>query len=268
VKSKTRYFANLYFISLTAYFFIPIIWLLLASTKSFGELEDTHWFEFGSKFALFENILSLLMNSELPYGLWFKNSLIYTFTTSFIALICSALAGYGLAAFKFKGKTFIRNVVAFLAMVPPSTLAFPLYLSFSKVNIINTPWSVIFPGTAFPTGMFLVYVYLLGQLNFEIVEAARIDRAGEFLIFWKIIWPASKPVVAIVFLISFVQNWNSYLLPLLVLSETKYYPLPLGLSTSYGGPMLVIGTLVAMLPVLFVFLSLQGFVDRNRMRLD
>jgi len=237
----------------------------MSATKSGYELETVAWYKFGQSFLLFENIKMLFTYPGTLYPTWMMNSITYTMTSTTIAVIVCSLAGFALAVYKFKGSKVLQGIVLFLAMVPATTLILPLFLMFAGLDLINTRWSVILPGTVFPLGTFIVFYYLKTTLNYETIDAARLDRASELRIFIKIGLPAAQPAIAIVFLFSFIQNWNAYLLPMIMLSEEELYPLTVGLGTSYGGPALVIGAFVAMLPVLVVFLSMQRLVDINRL---
>lgn len=263
MKVKTHPLVVVFFVALGSYFIVPLLWLFMVSSKAPWELETSPWYKFSNSFMLFENIKVLFTFPGSQYFKWFENSIFYATTTSLIALLCSALAGYGLAVYKFKGSNILQIAIAFLAMVPANALVLPLYFTFAKLNLIDTAWSVILPGTAFPLGTFLSFFYFKTHLNFETLDAARLDRASEFGIFWRIGLPAATPALAVIFLFSFIQNWNAYWLPMVMLSETNLYTLPVGLATSYGGPSLVVASFVAMLPVMFVFLVLQKQIDIN-----
>ena len=263
MKLKLHPAAKLFLITLGVYFAIPTVWLFFGASKPIGQLESSPWYKPGSFITLFENIKHLFTSTNSQYTQWFQNSLIYTTTSSLIAVLCCCLAGYGLSIYKFKGRKLLQVIVIFLAMVPSNALVLPIYLTFSKFNLVNTPWSVILPGVVYPLGTFLVYIYLRINLNFEIVDAARMDRCSEFRIFYKIGIHAMVPVLVIIFLFSFVQNWNAYFLPMVMLSETKLYTLPVGLSSSYGGSWLVVATFMSMLPAMLVFLVLQKRIEMN-----
>ena len=237
----------------------------MSATKSGYEIETTPWFKFGQTFLLFDNIKMLFTYPGTLYPTWMINSITYATSSTTVAVAVSTLAGFALAVYNFKGSKLLQGSVLFFAMVPATTLLLPLYLMFAGLNLIETRWAVILPGTVFPLGTFIIFYYLKSTLNYETIDAARIDRASELRIFFKIGVPAAQPAIAIVFLFSFIQNWNSYLLPLIMLSKPDLYPLTVGLGTSYGGPALVIGAFVATLPVLIVFLSMQRLVDINRL---
>ena len=155
-------------------------------------------------------------------------------------------------------------------MVPATVLVMPLYLMLSKMNLTNTVWSVILPALLSPFGVFLIRVYVQESIPEEIMQAARIDRAGEFRIFWQIVLPMLKPVLVTVFLFSLVSSWNNYFLPLVMLSENKYYPLTVGLQSWFaqasqeGGNsilfnLVITGSLVAIIPLIISFIFLQRY---------
>ena len=265
MRVKSHPLAVAFFLILSTYFLIPLLWLTMSATKSGYELTTTPWYKFGQTFLLFDNIKMLFTYPGTLYPTWMVNSITYAMSSTTIAVAVCALAGFALAVYDFKGSKLLQGIVLFLSMVPANTLILPLYLMFAGLNLIETPWAVIFPGTVFPLGTFIIFYYIKSTLNYETIDAARLDRASELRIFFKIGLPAAQPAIAIVFLFSFIQNWNSYLLPLIMLSKPELYPLTVGLGTSYGGPGLVIGAFVATLPVLIVFLSMQRLVDINRL---
>ena len=180
------------------------------------------------------------------------------------------MAGYSLARFKFKGVVFLESMVLGLIMVPATALVMPLYLMLSKVNVVNTPWAVILPSLLNPFAAFLIRVYVLESIPEELIQAARIDRAGEFRIFWQIVLPMLRPALVTVFLFSLVASWNNFFLPLVMLSDNHLYPVTVGLqawfaqaSQESGNSVLynlvITGALVAVLPLITSFLFLQRY---------
>jgi len=146
----------------------------------------------------------------------------------------------------------------------------PLYLMLSKLNMANSIWSVILPSILSPFGTFLFRVYIEESIPEEILQAARIDRAGEFRIFWQIVIPMLRPAIVTVFLFSLVASWNNFFLPLVMLSENKYYPLTVGLQAWFnqasqeGGNsilfnLVIAGSLVAVIPLIVSFIFLQRY---------
>jgi ABC-type glycerol-3-phosphate transport system permease component/peptidoglycan/LPS O-acetylase OafA/YrhL len=265
MRVRTHPLALGFFILLSTYFAVPLLWLFMGASKSGYEMSTIPWYKFGKTFLLFDNIKMLFTYPGTRYPRWMANSIFYSLTSTTIAVLVATMAGYGLAVYKFRGRNLLQGVILFLAMVPANTLILPMYLMFAGLDLIETPWSVILPATTYPLGAFFVSYYLRTTLNQEVIDAARMDRAGELRIFWKLGIPAARPAIAIIFLFSFIQSWNAYLLPLVMLSDPKLYPLTVGLGTSYGGPELVIASFVAMLPVILVFLVMQRHVDINRL---
>lgn len=237
----------------------------MGATKTGYEVETIPWYKFGHAFLLFENIKTLFIFPASLFPRWMANSLIYSFSSTLVSVIICALAGFGLAAYSFKGKKVVQGIILFLAMVPSTTLILPLFLMFAGLDLINTPWSVILPNMVFPLGTFIMYYYLSLTLNFEAIDAARLDRASDAQIFFKIVMPSAYPALAVTFLLSFIQSWNSYFLPLVMLSDPKIYPLTVGLGNSFGGHILLVASVAATIPVLIIFLTLQRFVDVNRL---
>jgi multiple sugar transport system permease protein len=266
-RSKT---ANTLMIFGIGYFMMPLIWVILASTKSKPDLFSTFSLWFGHSFKLFDNLHSLFTQDGGLYLIWIKNTAIYSISSALGATLISAMAGYSLARFKFKGVVFLESMVLGLIMVPATALVMPLYLMFAKVNVVNTPWAVILPSLLNPFAAFLIRVYVLESIPEELIQAARIDRAGEFRIFWQIVLPMLRPALVTVFLFSLVASWNNFFLPLVMLSENHLYPVTVGLqawfaqaSQESGNSVLynlvITGALVAVLPLIISFLFLQRY---------
>ena len=140
----------------------------------------------------------------------------------------------------------------------------------SKLNVVNTVWAVILPSLLSPFGVFLVKVFVEASIPDEILQSARIDRAGEFRIFWQIVLPMLRPALVTVFLFSLVSSWNNFFLPLVMLSEQKFYPLTVGLQAWFnqasqeGGNsilfnLVIVGSLVSIIPLIISFIFLQRY---------
>jgi multiple sugar transport system permease protein len=219
---------------------------------------------------LIDNLNGLRTQDGGLYFKWMQNTAIYSISSAIGATLVSAMAGYALARFKFRGLAVIEASILAMVMVPGTVLVMPLYLMLSKMNLVNTPWSVILPSILSPFGAFLVKVFIQESIPDEILQAARIDRAGEFRIFWQIVLPMLKPAIITVFLFSLVASWNNYFLPLVMLSENKFYPLTVGLTSWFaqasqeGGNsilfnLVITGSLVAVIPLIISFIFLQRY---------
>ena len=184
--------------------------------------------------------------------------------------VCSNNCRYAFTKFSFPGRNLLFAVVLGSIMVPATTLAVPTYLLLSKVGLINTPLAVILPSLVSPFGVYLMRVYTAQSVPNELLDAARIDGAGEFRIFWNVVLRILAPGFITVLLFTFVGTWNNYFLPLLVLSDPNLYPLTLGLASwnaqaaANGGAqvlysLVVTGALVSILPLIIGFLFLQHY---------
>jgi multiple sugar transport system permease protein len=199
-----------------------------------------------------------------------QNTALYSITSAIGATLISAMAGYSLARFRFKGIIALEASILAMVMVPSTVLVMPLYLMLSKLNMANTIWAVILPSILSPFGAFLFKVYIEESIPEEILQAARIDRAGEARIFLQIVLPMLRPAIVTVFLFSLVASWNNFFLPLVMLSENKYYPLTVGLQAWFnqasqeGGNsilfnLVIAGSLVAVIPLIISFIFLQRY---------
>lgn len=134
------------------------------------------------------------------------------------------MAGYALAKYSFPGRELIFNVVLGGVLVPATALALPLFLLFAYVNLTNTYWSVLLPSIVSPFGVYLSRVFASASVPNELIEAARLDGAGEFRIFWQIARHLMAPALVTIFLFQFVVIWNNFFLPLIMLQNQKLYP--------------------------------------------
>jgi multiple sugar transport system permease protein len=228
------------------YFLLPAWWLLVSSTKGPSTLYSSEGFWF-SQLHLASNLTGLFSYDGGIYWRWLVNTL--------------------LAKYEFRGRQFVFSVILGGVLVPGTALALPLYLLLSKVSLTNTYWSVFLPSVVSPFGVYLARVYAASAIPDELIEAGRIDGASEFKIFRSVALRIMSPALVTMFLFQFVAIWNNFLLPLVMLSNTRLYPVTLGLYTwnnQYGqAPQLVsyvvIGSLISVIPLVIAFLSLQRF---------
>ncbi|MET8676394.1 carbohydrate ABC transporter permease [Streptomyces sp. NPDC004647] len=215
------------------YFLVPVYWLVVSSTKSTGDLFGT----FGLWFAdphPFEYLGDVLTYDHGIYVRWFGNSLLYAGVGAVAATLLSAAAGYALAKFAFPGREGIFNIVLAGVLIPGTALALPLYLLFSEMGLANTYWAVLLPSTVSPFGVYLCRIYAAAAVPDSLLEAARIDGAGEARIFSTIALRLMTPALVTVFLFQFVHIWNNFFLPLVMLSDSDLYPIQLGLTGWQG----------------------------------
>src|SRR5919198_1070671 len=251
---------------------IPIVWLVINSTKTQVNLFQTFGFWFASPFAFFENLGRLFENigGNGTYIQWFGNTVLYAVLGGGGATALCAMAGYGFARYRFRGSQALFYVVMAALMVPITAITFPLFLIYTKVGLINSVWGLILPSMMTPVGMYIMRTYVQLSVPRELMDAARLDGAGEVRIFFRIALPLMVPGVMTVLLIAIVAVWNNYFLPLLIFSKNELYPLTQGMgvwssqAASTSGtdvlyPMIVIGGLVTIAPLIALFLVLQRY---------
>lgn len=197
--------------------------------------------------------------------LW--NSVFVTVMATLITLVINSMAAFALAKYKFRGQTAILIVVVGTLMVPLGVIMVPLYSMISTLGLFNSLWGVIWPTVATPTGVFLLRQYML-TIPDELIDAARMDKASEWQIYWRIVLPLAAPALAVLAIFSVVWRWNDFLWPLIVLSRSQLYTLQVGLNV-YAGQLnvqwhyILAMTVVTMIPVVLVFVFLQRFITRG-----
>jgi multiple sugar transport system permease protein len=258
-------------VALLAYFLLPLFWLVIASTKTTGDLFSTFGLWFGNTFALFSNIGKTLTQNNGEYARWLSNTFFYSVVGAVGAAFLATMGGYGFAKYRFRGNSALFGVVLGSIMVPTTALAIPTYLLFSKVSLVNTPWAIILPALVSPFGLYLMRVYAQDAVPDAIMEAARIDGAGEFRIFFQVAMRTLAPGIVTVLLFTLVATWNNYFLPLIMLNDPKLYPITVGLSSwasqAVGGSgsnadllaLVVTGSLLSVIPLIAAFLLLQRY---------
>jgi multiple sugar transport system permease protein len=258
-------------IAVLLYFLLPLFWLVISSTKTTGDLFSTFGLWFGNTFALFSNIGKTLTKNDGEYARWLANTFFYSIVGAVGAAFLATLGGYGFAKYRFRGNSALFGVVLGSIMVPTTALAIPTYLLFSKVALVNTPWAIILPALVSPFGLYLMRVYAQDAVPDAIMEAARIDGAGEFRIFFQVALRTLAPGIVTVLLFTLVATWNNYFLPLIMLNNPKLYPITVGLSSwsaqAVGGSgsnadllaLVVTGSFLSIIPLIAAFLVLQRY---------
>jgi multiple sugar transport system permease protein len=254
------------------YFALPFWWLIVASTKSQQTLFDgrTSPLWFGGGFDLFSNIGSLFSYSGGLYAHWLGNSFLYAIAGGVGATVLSVLAGYGFSMYGFRGRRLFFAVVLGSVMVPATVLVIPLFVMMSNAHLTNTVWAVILPSMLNPFAVYLMKVYTDEAIPPEMVDAARVDGAGELRIFARVALPLMRPAVVTVLLLSVVGTWNNFFLPLVMFSNPQLFPVTVGLGAlqsqaqvNTGGQSLwnlvITGALISIVPLIVSFLTLQRY---------
>lgn len=252
------------------YIALPLYWLLVATTKSNDALLTSFGFWFSGRFELFANIGHVFTLDKGVFARWLLNTVLYAGAGGLLATALAAGAGYGFACFRFRGRQLLFYTVLVSLMVPFTALAIPTYLMDAKVSLINDPLAVILPAGVSPVGVYLLRVYTEAGLPKELLDAARVDGAGELTIFFRVVMPIIRPACATVLLLTVVATWNNYFLPLLVLSRNNVFPLTVGLSVlnsqAAAGEghqiiytVIVTGGLIGIAPLIVLFVVLQRY---------
>lgn len=260
--SKTA--VNGFLLLAVVYMLFPLVWLVTAATKDTGDLLAGNAFSFQG-FNLGENLSNLASYGDGIYFRWYLNSLLYAGLGALVCSLICVAAGYAFDKYEFRGKEKLFGLVLMGVLVPTTALALPMYLLASKTGLVNTYWSVLIPVLVNPFGVYLARVFSTGYIPNEALEAARIDGAGELRVFWSIGLRMIMPGFVTVFLFQFTAIWNNFFLPLVMLSDRKLFPLSLGLyswNTNTHGepsfyPLVVTGSLLAVIPLIVAFVSLQ-----------
>ncbi|MEU4690227.1 carbohydrate ABC transporter permease [Actinoplanes sp. NPDC023714] len=248
-----------------AYCLLPVLWVLIASTKSAGELFST--FTLSPSTHLWDNLVDLNGYRDGLYWRWMANTAVYAGLGAAVSTFVSAMAGYALAKFEFRGKGFVFNLILAGVLVPGVLLAIPQYLLLAKVGMTNTYWAVLLPSFISPYGIYLARIFAAASVPTEILEASRIDGAGDWRTFIRVVLPMMRTGLVTVFLFQFVAVWNNFMLPYIMLGDDRLYPITVGLNglLNQGANQpamytaVVTGALVSIIPLIALFLALQRY---------
>lgn len=213
----------------TLYFLVPVYWVLVNATKTTDALFSTNGFLLGGPFHLVQNLQDVLTANGGIFPRWALNSLLYAGLGSVLATYFAVAAGYALAKYEFRGKNLVFALVLGGVLVPGTATALPLFLVFSKLGLTDTYLSVLLPSLVSPFGLFLARIYADAAVPQEMIEAGRIDGAGELRIFHTLVLRQLTPAIVTILLFQFVAIWNNYFLPLIMLADQNKYPITLGL---------------------------------------
>jgi len=265
----------------SVFFVIPLAWLLLAPTKSTTQLDGLHGelpFSFGSFDQLVHNWNQLVGFEDGIIWTWLGNSVFYSVAALVITILITIPAGYALAMTKFRLRRALLITTLMVMLIPNTALALPIFLELSAIHVFGSPLAVILPFSFFPFGVYLAYIYFSTTMSHDLLDAARIDGAGEFRVFTRIAMPLATPVIALVGFFSFVGNWNNYFLPFILEPGAQQIPVQVGLAQLISStpefnptngaslalsitlPELAFATLISVAPVLIIFLFSQRFL--------
>ncbi|MDU8983093.1 ABC transporter permease subunit, partial [Bifidobacterium scardovii] len=251
------------------YCLFPFAYLLINATKTQADFTSTFGMGFGKTFALWDNIVTVFTYQNGIFGRWFINTIFYVVIGAGGATLLAIMGGYALAKFRFPGRKAVFAVLIGSISVPGIALAVPQFLLFAKLNLTNTPAAMIIPSLISPFGLYLMWIFSEQAVPQELLEAARVDGASEFRTFWQISLPLLAPGIVTTALFTIVATWNNYFLPLIMLKDSNWYPLTIGLNqwkdqaSTAGGQaiqnLVITGSLITIIPLVIAFLCLQKY---------
>lgn len=258
--------AVLYLVVIMAclFFILPVVWTVISSLKPEADIQSYPPAWIPRELTL-SNYMTVL--SKFPYFTWMANSLIVAVAGTLGILIASTMAAYAMARFRFRGRRLLYQTIIVMLLVPMQAYVIPLYLMAGKMDLLNTLQGLILPSVANVTSIFILHAFFR-ELPMELEEAARIDGAGEFRIFWQIMLPLSGPALSTVTILTFIANWNAFLWPMIAVRQDIMKTLPVAISQYWGAvnqnASFQYGTALAaccmaVLPTLVVYFALQRY---------
>ncbi len=212
-----------------------------------------------------ENYRSLF--GRFDFFRYFWNSSFITIVATVLTLLVNSMSAFALSKYRFSGREPVFLIMLATLMIPPTIVLVPNYLIAAQLGLTNSLWGVIWPAVATPTGVFLLRQYML-TLPDELLEAARMDNASEWRIYWRIVLPLSAPALAVLAIFSVMWRWNDFLWPMVVLARSEVYTLPLALNSFQGElttqwNFLLAMTVLTLLPVTVIFAFLQKYITQG-----
>ncbi|MGO5044277.1 carbohydrate ABC transporter permease [Bifidobacterium animalis] len=251
------------------YCLFPFVYLLINSTKTQADFTSTFGLGFGRTFALWDNIRTVFTYQDGIFARWFINTIFYVVVGAGGATLLAIMGGYALAKFRFPGRKAVFAVIIGAISVPGIALAVPQFLLFAKLGLTNTPWAMIIPSLVSPFGLYLMWIFSEQAVPTELLEAARVDGAGELRTFFTVSLPLLAPGIVTCALFTIVATWNNYFLPLIMLKDADWYPLTIGLNqwkdqaSTAGGQaiqnLVITGSMITIIPLVIAFLLLQKY---------
>jgi multiple sugar transport system permease protein len=250
----------------TAAALLPMLWMISASLMPAGDA-NSYPPRLLPSAVTFEHYEALF--TRLDLGRYLLNSAVVALTVTTISLAINSMAGYAFAKFRFRGRDRLFRTLAAGLVIPVQVAMLPLFLLFKQLGLINSYWGVIVPSLASIFGIFLIRQYAVAIPD-DLLDAARIDGAGELRIYWSIVVPVITPILATLAIWTFLTTWNDFMWPLIVLSDESRYTLPVALANLSGEhvqdtELMMAGSVLTVLPVLLTFLALQRYYIRGVM---
>ena len=238
----------------------PLAWMVAASFMPAGQA-NVYPPSFLPHGATLDNYRALF--SRLNLGRYLLNSALLSTAVTLLSLLLNSMAGYAFAKLRFRGRGRLFGLLLAALVIPPQVGMLPLFLLLRWLGLINTYWGVILPAMASVYGIFLIRQYAL-SIPDELLDAARVDGAGELRIYWSVVLPLCKPILVSLAIFTFLATWNDFTWPLVVLTDSSMYTLPIALASLMGEhavdtELMMAGAVLTVLPVLLVFIALQRY---------
>ena len=238
----------------------PLLWMLSASFMTSGEATTypPHLVPHAATLAQYRQLLV-----RLNVGRAFFSSAVIAIVVTAGSVLFSSMAGYAFAKLRFPGRERLFGILLIGLVIPPQVGMLPLFLFMKQLHLVNTYWGVIIPSLATIFGIFLVRQFML-SIPQELLEAARIDGASEFRIYWSVVLPTARPILATLATFMFMSTWNDFMWPLIILSDQSHHTLPVAIANLVGEHVLDVelmmaSSVVTVIPVLLLFVVLQRY---------
>lgn len=259
---------------------IPMTWLVLAPSKTQPQLQADPPMSFGSFQGYVDAWNNLMLFQDGRLVTWLLNSIWYTGFQVVVASVVAILAGYALAATRMPLRKSMLITTLIAMIVPQVAFVLPLFVEITALGIYDTAWAIILPGTFFPFGVFLSYIYFSTTIPHDLYDAARIDGSGDWGVFFRVALPLSRGLIGMLAFFSFQVNWINFFLPYLVVNSGEVLTLPVGLGILFSstpalnpqvganvlpirGPEIALAGLLVAIPILLVFLASSRLLVRG-----
>jgi len=238
----------------------PLVWMFAASFMASGEA-STFPPPFFPAHPTLKQYVELFTRLNITH--YVVNSALLSLSVMALSLLVNSMAGFAFAKYRFAGRDKLFKLLMASMVIPAQVTMLPLFLMLNKMGLVNTYFGVIIPGLASIFGIFLIRQYAL-SIPDSLIEAARMDGAGDFRIYWSVILPLCKPILITLAIFTFMGTWNDFLWPLIIMTDDAMYTLPVALAGLAGEhvqdtELMMAGAVMTVLPVLLVFLALQKY---------
>ena len=283
VRQESRlgmFFVNSWLVFFAVISIVPILWLLVAPSKTNAEITNRNPLAFGKFQGYIDAWNNLRFFDNGVIGKWVLNSILFNFAIVVIATVTASLAGFVISASRIRFKRTFLISTLIMMLLPPVALVIPLFVLMDKVGLIDNPWSVILISSLYPFGAFLSYIYYSNTIPLELYESARLDGCNDWQLYTRIALPLSGALLSLLAFFAFIGNWANYFMPYVMLYSGENYTLPLGLGFLFSStpainpgngatsvpiykPEIALAGILIALPILIMFLVSQKRLIRG-----